>query len=152
MDKTLKIILLVAAGFVAFVVAICIVVGIIVFSTLNKQKQADYFKLGNDQIATVKLVVGERKINSVSTETSNGVTTKVYEYKSGSSADDMKQYEEYLQEREGFVITSLSDEEPFCLVKNSSDEGKILIVNIVDTQFGYVLTIRKGEGQLESKL
>lgn len=152
MDKTLKIILLIAAGVAAFIVTICIIVGIIVFSVVNKQTQADYYTLGNDRIAAVKMVVGERNITGVSTETTNGITTKVYEYKSGSSADDIEQYEVYLQEQEGFVITSLNDGEQTCYVKNSADEGKIVIVSIEDTQFGYVLTIRKGEGKLESEL
>ncbi len=151
MDKSVKIILVIVGGVAALAVAVCIIVGIFVFSIVNKQKKADYYTLGNDQIASVKLAVGERNIVSVSTRTANGVTTKEYEYKSSTSASDIEQYEAYLQEQEGFIITTLNDEKQIFLGKNSADEGKILIVEIVDTHFGYILTIRKGEGGLEMK-
>lgn len=151
MDKSFKFILLLIGGIIVFAVMVCIFVGIIVFSVINKQKNADYYTLGNDRIASVKAVVGGRSVNSVSTETSNGVMTKVYEYKSGSSAADIEQYETYLQEQEGFMITSLNEDGKICYGKNSEDEGQIIIVDIADTRFGFILTIKKGEGSMDSK-
>lgn len=55
----------------------------------------------------------------------------------------------YLVEQEGFLPTDFNQpiNQPV-YGKKSLDEGKILIVTITDTGFGYTLMIQKGEGTL----
>lgn len=145
MKKPVKIVL----GILGGIIALGITLFVVVFSILNKQKNADYYVLGNDQIVSVKTVIGVREISGVSTGIRNGVSTKTYHYKSETSTDDASQYVAYLVEQEGFVPTILNQQSDRPVyAKDSVDEGKILILTIVDTGFGYTLMIQKGEGAL----
>lgn len=145
MKKSVKIVLGILGGIIVLGIILCVVV----FSILNNQKNADYYVLGTDKIASVKTVIGVREMSGVSTSIQNGVSAKTYNYKSETSTNDVSQYVTYLVEDEGFIPTILNQQsDQPVYAKKSVDEGKILILTIVDTGFGYTLTIQKGEGTL----
>lgn len=145
MKKSVKVVL----GILGGIIVLGIILGMVVFSVLNNQKNADYYTLGADQIASVKTVVGVREISGVSTSTQNGVSAKTYDYKSETSTTDVSQYVTYIVEEEGFIPTILNQQsDQPVYAKESVDEGKILIITIDDTGFGYTLTLQKGEGTL----
>ena len=78
MNKSLKIVLIV----IACIFVLGLLGGIIAFIATGNTANADEYKFGNDTIKSIKSIVEKRQVTSVSTETSNGVTTKKIEYKS----------------------------------------------------------------------
>lgn len=143
MKKAICILIGIIVGIIVLAAIICVVV----FSALNKTKNADYYDLGSDQISSVKAVLGVRNINRVSTSNNNGIITKLYEYRSNTSTEDIEQYIAYLTENEGFILTSLNNNQQV-YAKESNDKGKLLLLDITNNGFGFTLTIKKGEGTL----
>ena len=135
---------------VGAIIAIITVIGaVFLVTSVGNIKKADFFELGADQVPTVKLVVGERKITSVSSSIENGITTKIYEYRSDSSVADIEQYIKYLREDEDFIVTSVNDNKNDVYYgKNSVAEGRIILVYIDANPFGYTIKLIKGRGEL----
>ncbi|HJJ19372.1 MAG TPA: hypothetical protein OIM61_09065 [Clostridiaceae bacterium] len=144
MNKTLKILLII------FVIGL--VGGIIAFMATGNTANAEEYKLGNDTIKSIKAIVEKRQVVSVSTKTSNGITTKTIEYKSDNVQDDLLKYTEYLRNEEGFSLTKDMDlsviPSTVELGKNSNDTGNLIMMTIDYNSFGYTITIQKGEGTL----
>lgn len=113
---------------------------------------AEEYKLENDTIKSIKAIVEKRQVVSVSTKTSNGITTKTIEYKSDNVQDDLLKYTEYLRNEEGFSLTKDMDlsviPSTVELGKNSNDTGNLIMMTIDYNSFGYTITIQKGEGTL----
>jgi len=143
----LAIIAVVVIGGIAAIVAGAV-------GAVNKAANADYYVLGNDQIPSVKYVLGEkRKITSASTSINNGVTMKEYQY-SAPDVDqglEMSQYLTYLRE-EGFLLLTDADftvPEAWCKVgRNSVDDGYEIIVQIDYNTAGYTIIAVKEEGEI----
>lgn len=145
MSKTVKIVL----GIIAVMIVLAAILCGVVFSILNSQKNANYYTLGNDEIISVKSVIGVRNILGVSATIQNGVSEKSYNYTSKTSSEDIKKYLTYLVEEEGFKSTVLNQNGDYPVyVKMSADQGKKLILTMIENGFGYTLTIQKGEGAL----
>ncbi len=148
MKKSLKIILII----VACVIGIGVVGGGIAFGIVSKSANMKEYKLGDDTVKSINAVVNKRKVVSVSSSTSNGVKSKSVEYKSSTAQGDLMKYVEYLVKDEGFVLTKdidLSNVPATAqLGKESKDAGQILIMTIDYTNFGYTITLQKGEGTL----
>ena len=144
MNKTLKILLI--------IFGIGLVGGIIAFMATGNTANAEEYKLGNDTIKSIKAIVEKRQVVSVSTKTSNGITTKTIEYKSDNVQDDLLKYTEYLRNEEGFSLTKDMDlsviPSTVELGKNSNDTGNLIMMTIDYNSFGYTITIQKGEGTL----
>lgn len=144
MKKLLKIVLI--------IFALGLIGGIIAFMAVGNTADAEEYKIGNDTIKSIKAIVEKRQVVSVSTKTSNGVTTKTIEYKSDTVQDDLLKYTQYLRNEGGFALTKDMDlrEIPSTvqLGKNSNDAGKIVMMTIEYNSFGYTITIQKGEGTL----
>ena len=143
----LAIVAVVVIGGIAAIVA-----GIV--GAVNKAANADYYVLGNDQIPSVKYVLGEkRKITSASTSINNGVTMKEYQYSAPGvdQALEMSQYLTYLR-GEGFLLLTDADftvPEAWCKVgRNSVDSGYEIIVQIDYNTAGYIITLVKEEGEI----
>ena len=98
MKKGLKITLVV----VACALVLGLVGGGIAFFATGNTAKADEYKLGNDTIKSVKAIVAERQVTSVSKETSNGTKPTVIEYKSSTVQDDLIAYTQYLRSDGGF--------------------------------------------------
>lgn len=144
MNKTLKILLII------FVIGL--IGGIIAFMATGNTANAEEYKLGNDTIKSIKAIVEKRQVVSVSTETSDGITTKTIEYKSDNVQDDLLKYTEYLRNEEGFSLTKDMDlsviPSTVELGKNSNDTGNLIMMTIDYNSFGYTITVQKGEGTL----
>lgn len=144
MNKTLKILLII------FVIGL--IGGIIAFMATGNTANAEEYKLGNDTIKSIKAIVEKRQVVSVSTKTSNGITTKTIEYKSDNVQDDLLKYTEYLRNEEGFSLTKDMDlsviPSTVELGKNSNDTGNLIMMTIDYNSFGYTITVQKGEGTL----
>lgn len=148
MNKTLKVVLIV----IVCIFVLAFLGGIIAFVATGNTANAEEYKLGNDTIKSIKAVVEKRDVTSVSTETSNGVTTKRIEYKSNTVEEDLLKYTQYLRNEGGFKLTKDMDlsvtPSTVELGKTSSDSGKLLMMTIDYNSFGYTITIQKGEGTL----
>ena len=144
MNKALKILL------ILFVIGL--VGGIIAFMATGNTANAEEYKLGNDTIKSIKAIVEKRQVVSVSTKTSNGITTKTIEYKSENVQDDLLKYTQYLRNEGGFSLTKDMDlsviPSTVELGKNSNDTGNLIMMTIDYNSFGYTITIQKGEGTL----
>lgn len=144
MNKTLKILLII------FVIGL--IGGIIAFMATGNTANAEEYKLGNDTIKSIKAIVEKRQVVSVSTKTSNGITTKTIEYKSDNVQDDLLKYSEYLRNEEGFSLTKDMDlsviPSTVELGKISNDTGNLIMMTMDYNSFGYTITIQKGEGTL----
>jgi len=144
MKKILKIIMI--------IIALAVVGGIIAFIAVGNTANADEYKLGNDTIKSIKAVVEKREVNSVSTETSNGITTKKIEYTSNTVYEDLLKYTQYLINEGGFALTKDMDlsvtPSTVELGKKSNDDNKIIMMTIDYNSFGYTIIIQKGEGTL----
>lgn len=144
MKKILKIIII--------IIALAVVGGIIAFIAVGNTANADEYKLGNDTIKSIKAVVEKREVNSVSTETSNGITTKKIKYTSNTVYEDLLKYTQYLRNEGGFALTKDMDlsvtPSTVELGKKSNDDNKIIMMTIDYNSFGYTIIIQKGEGTL----
>lgn len=148
MNKTFKTVLIV----IACIFVLGLFGGIIAFVATGNTANADEYKLGNDTIKSIKSVVEKRQVNSVATETSNGITTKKIEYVSDTVYDDLLKYTQYLRNDGGFALTKDMDlsitPSTVELGKLSNDSGKLIMMTIEYNSFGYTIIIQKGEGTL----
>lgn len=148
MNKSLKIVLIV----IACIFVLGLLGGIIAFIATGNTANADEYKFGNDTIKSIKSIVEKRQVTSVSTETSNGVTTKKIEYKSDTVYDDLLKYTQYLRNEGGFILTKNMNlsvtPSTVELGKTSNDSGKLIMMTIDYNSFGYTIIIQKGEGTL----
>ena len=148
MKKGFKIVLIV----IACILVVGLVGGIIAIVSVGNVANNEEYKLGNDKIKSIKAIVEKRQVTAVSTETSNGITTKKVEYKSSTVQEDLQKYTQYLRNEGGFTLTKDMDLNiPSATVelgKESKDAGKLLVMTIDYNAFGYTIIIQKGEGTL----
>ena len=148
LTKPLFLLIIAAAAIVALVLVINL--------ATSGQEGKNYFKIGNDQVPSVKLALGERRnITGTGTSTSRGVTTLIvnYQVKENQGAE-MRKYAEALTNDYGFVnAKDYNFDEPtgyeFLFAKKSEKEGYIVVVQIDYNVLGYDLTISRGEGTLD---
>lgn len=149
-NKTLKILLII----IACIFVLGLIGGVIAFVTTGNLINAEEYKLGNDTIKSIKSVVEKRRVTSVSTETSNEITTKKIEYKSDIVQDDLLQYTQYLRNEGGFYLTEDMDLSVITstveLGKTSNNSGKLIMMTIAYNSTGYTIIIQKGEGTLST--
>jgi len=119
------------------------------------------YALGKDSVTSIAGALGEeRKMNGVSAETKNGVQTHTYEYLTDpddptQAANDVAVYFQYLLDHDDFLSMKAFNGLPYeggvemQFAKNSVDDGKIIILDIVYNEKGYTLTFTKGKGTLE---
>jgi len=149
MNKGLKIALIIIP-----IVIVLMIAGLlgIVFLALNGTANADEYKIGNDVVASIKAVVGQRDVTSTETSISDGVTTKTMKYTSDTVYEDLLEYATYLMEEEDFVLTENMNLKvspgTIEMAKESEEEGKILLLTIKYNKSGYTLILQKGAGEL----
>ncbi|MCL2300998.1 MAG: hypothetical protein FWC27_12720, partial [Firmicutes bacterium] len=142
--KGLVIFLSAAAAFLLGIVGIVIALG--------GAGKKDYYDLGNDQVPSVALALGEqRKISGSKSSNTNGVIMKEYKYNEPDrdQADEMTHYVNYLR-GEGFQLLTdvdFSTSEAWCeLGRDSADAGNRVLVKIAYDRGGYVITLTKEPG------
>lgn len=148
MSKKKIMIVIAAVSTVIVVMALAFV--FFVFSAVGKLQKADYYKMGEDNIPSIRLVVGERKLKGTSSSIENGIIKKLYEYQSETASDDISQYKQYLSEKEGYLVVKLENQDNILTYgKESIDEGEIILINIDSTPFGYTINLIKGKGEID---
>lgn len=156
MNKTLKSVLTIIGGITVGFLILGIMVFMFAFISvsilLGNATKAEEYTIGADTIPSIKAVVEERKITSVSTSTFNGITTKEMELKSSSVQEDLSEYIKYLKSNEQFYLLKEMDLSilpgTIQIAKESIEENQIIIMDIEYDSSGYTIKIRKGEGTL----
>ncbi|OQA48665.1 MAG: hypothetical protein BWY46_01269 [Firmicutes bacterium ADurb.Bin300] len=119
---------------------------------LAEAGKLEQYEMGKDVIPSITSVVGERAVTGVKTSIDGGVATKQYSYTSDSVYDDLLAYITKLMD-EGWLVTQDIDLNVVPgsgeLGKESSEEGKILLVSFSYDESGYEIKISKGEGTIE---
>lgn len=148
MKKGLIIVLIV----ILCIICLGLVGGIIAFAITGNAASAKEYKIGYETIASVKEIVGKRRVTSVSTKNTNGVITKKIEYKSDSVQEDLLKYINYLRNEGGFALKKDMDltkaTSTVELGKSSLKDGKLIMLTIDYNVYGYTIIMQLGEGTL----
>ena len=106
------------------------------------------YNFGKDKIPSITSVVGERTVTAVESEGENEFPSKQYTYQSTSVSDDLSQYIQLLQEQ-GWTESGEYDLEESSgsvqFVKESADEGQILVLYIDYEEKQYIIKATKLE-------
>jgi len=128
---------------------------LVVSLLLGGAGKEDFFKLGDDEVPSVKYILGEaRDVVSSSTSTSSGATQRVIQYKVDSNQNvEMEKYSQALVKDYGFYQTTDTDFSGrtgtgFQFARESDEEDYIIIVNIDYDRNGYTLTLTRDRGTL----
>ena len=138
------------------IVAACVAALFIVPALLTgNAADKDYFKIGSDQVPSVKLVLGEKRdTTGVSSSTEGGVTTKVISYSVAENQNrEMLTYAKALMDKYGYInTTDYNFNGPagsgFKFAKESVEAGYVVIVQIDYDAKGYTLTLMRGKGTI----
>ena len=134
----------------AFVVLIAVIIVVAASSALRKAANADYYNIKNDQVPSVKYVLGEkRKVTGTGTEIKNGVTNTYWQYDSSTPEQDIDTYFNSLAENEGWTPVYDGDMEFAGVGRNSVTPGYQLEVQAEHTDDGYIISVYYLQGQLE---
>jgi len=110
------------------------------------------YDFGRDKVPSVTSVVGERTVTGVESEGKNEFPSKQYTYQSDSVFDDLSQYTQLLQEQEWTIAGGGYDlkESPGSaqFVKESADNGQLLVLFITYEQSEYAIKVTKVEAAL----
>jgi len=147
--------LIIIGCIVAFIAIAVVAANLALGNTAN----ADSYKIGKDEIASVKAVVGKRDVVKTETSSGGGVTTRTIVYKTdpddpSQAAEDLGDYVTHLMENEEFLSLIAFDGLPYeggidlQFAKHSADKGKIIILDITYDSSGYTLVFTKMEGTL----
>lgn len=142
---------------IAGAIVLLIVVGVVAAVTiLGGAGKADYYKIGKDEIPSVKLALGEeRKLTGTSASTvAGGGTVKVFEYQASGTgqSDDMLRYLTYLREKEGFLLLTGLDFSgstgSVVVGRNSVDQGYEIQLQIEYSLTGYTISVLRQKGEI----
>ena len=133
-----------------FVGAIALLVTAIIL-IMGKASRMDYYKIQNDQVPSVKYVLGEkRKVIAAGAETRNGMPTKYFAYRSDTPQEDMDAYFASLREKEGFIkLVDPDTMEAVGVGRNSVEPGHHIEVVVEPSSDGYIVTVYYVDGELE---
>jgi len=143
--------LLIVIIVVAAIAAIVLVANV---ATGNVAGQ-DHFKIGPDEVPSVKLVLGEeRDVSSYNSTTSGGIQTITIVYKVAENQNyEMERYADALMYSDGFVMITDNDftgpaGSGFMFARESVEDGYVVIARIDYDSGGYTLTLTRGTGTL----
>lgn len=133
------------------IVIVAALVGImLVLVTACVSKTAEKVKVGNEEVATLYSVVGERAITGSSTSTGTDGSKTELTYGGGAvSIDDVNGYISKLVNEDGFLITQQAQNDgegqTYQLGKQAGEAGKIILIDFYfadggDTVITYTLT------------
>ncbi|MDR0671550.1 MAG: hypothetical protein LBF64_04475 [Oscillospiraceae bacterium] len=111
------------------------------------------YDFGRDKVPSITAVVGERTVTEVASEGKNEFPSKQYTYQSNSVADDLSQYTQLLQEQawtttgDGYNLKESPGSAQF--VKESADNGQILILFITYEENQYAIKVTKLEALID---
>lgn len=153
MNKTLKKILTIVIPIILLFFVLIGVSIVLILKSINKAGNVDYYTLGNDKIISITNVVGERKVNGISTDKSNRITTKEYKYTNVSNVkSDISKYIEELKNNNFVNTTGIDlskDNSTISLASSSVDTDNIIIITISYNLDSYIVTLKKGKGSIQ---
>ncbi len=121
-------------------------------AVLTSAAKLTKYDMGDDAIPSINSLVGERKVKSVQSSTSDGVSVKQYQYASDAVYDDLLAYVKKLME-DGWLVTQDIDLNVVPgsgeLGAKSVEEGQIIMLSFTYDDAGYTIKITKGKGTLE---
>jgi len=143
----MTVIIILVTAFVLFVGGIAAVV-IVAINSVSKQSDTDYYVIQNDEIPSVKSVIGHRRLTGYSNSTINGVRTKKYTYSIGSNqGEDMRLYAKALVDEHGFTASGeysyYTSGKEYMFSRPSVDTGFKINLQIDFDIYGYIITITK---------
>lgn len=152
MKKPLKIILII----VGVILVLGVAIATITMTAMNSTSNSTEYKIGNTNIPSIKAVLEKRSVSGVSTETSNNITKKVYTYSKIKNVNgDLVKYVNYLKQNNGFLAITDFDlntqNGTLQLGKNSSESGKVIILDIQWDLGTYSIALRSGSGSINKK-
>lgn len=124
-------------------------------SLFDEATDADTYKLGDDNVPSIKAVVGERKSSGVSKGFEDNKSYFEATYISDTVKEDMVSYHNALYE--DYHWSNLTDVDvsqtigSFQMGTNSVEEGKILLIQLDFDQQGYTVRVQKGPGTITPK-
>lgn len=154
MNKSLKTLIIVL---ISVLVLSFVIVGIgifIFFKFMNNYKSIDYYEFENDKVIAITKVVGKRNISSMSVKKDKNITTKIYKYTNvKNTKSDIDNYIQELK-KDNYINTmdiDLSrDNGNVELATYSVDKNKVIIIDISYNINSYTITIKKGNGSIQS--
>jgi hypothetical protein len=119
---------------------------------VSRAADSDTYNIGKDTIPSIKAVVGKRDVGEVSASTEDGVIKNVYSYKNVKDPrGDLNKYISYLRNNK-YILTKDMDLNKASgttqLGTESSEKGKIILMDIEWATDNYEITIQSGEGTL----
>lgn len=121
-------------------------------AALTDAGKLEAYDMSGDSIPSINSIVGERKVEGISTGTNNGVAYKEYKYASDTVSADLVAYLNVLMDDYGYLglIDFNVTEIPGTgrLAGESKDSGKIIVIELDYTNSGYTIRISKGDGTL----
>lgn len=145
---------------IALVIITCVILvlattGVIGYLLYERIAHVQEYRLGDDVIPSINAVLGEGSASSIFAETKNGITTTTIVYQSPTVQEDLASYVQYLEDQEGFILTQDMDlnqvPSSVQMGKTSVDPGEVIILTVDYDHFGYTITLKKGEGQLNMR-
>ncbi len=142
MIKPKKNLLLILSSFIIIIFVATFIVSIIVTKNVSKLQ---YYNLAGDKVASVRYVLGERKVSSVSSKTTSDMLVKQYKYYNIEEViNDVQYYVDYLCKNEAFSVKSQNSnnihEGKVTLYKKSIVNGKDIIITIEYKERRYSIT------------
>ncbi|MCL1895957.1 MAG: zinc ribbon domain-containing protein [Clostridiales bacterium] len=140
---------------VIIIAAVLVVVLVVANAATGKAADRDYFRIGADEVPSVKLVLGEeREVSGVKTGTNAVGREMVINYKvDEGQGEDMGKYAKALMDDYGYINTTPYDftgpkGKGFEFAKESVMEGYVVLVQIDYDTKGYDLTLTVSTGEL----
>jgi len=137
-------------GFVLMIVMVLILVS----GSMSTAAKEDYYTIGNDRVASVKLALGEvRTITGLGSSITNGVTKIEYKYQvlGNQQGNEMSKYVTYLVDQDGFShagdIDFSTPTGKGQVERPSVDDGYVVVMQFEYDKDGYTIIITRTKGE-----
>ncbi len=123
----------------SFGIALVILIAFAYSSTRN----FDYYNIGQDNVASITRIVGQRNFAGYSLKYGSGVHSKTYKYKSTNCMEDVIAYGLHLKNNEGFAFKKKQGSDTIEYYKNSLETGKVFVITIRFDENNYSINLRQ---------
>ena len=142
--KNKKVIIVVVAIIAIILVSLAIWFGIRKYK-INQYPKADKYEVKSEKIASVKSVVGERKIKTYS-KSNQGVQILKLTFIDNDSENTVKEYMNYLKDNGNYIEMNMSESNKRKIANPSKE---LITVETEIIEGGFILTIEVGPGSIK---
>ncbi len=142
--KNKKVIIVVVAIIAIILVSLAIWFGIRKYK-INQYTKADEYEVKSEKIASVKSVVGERKIKTYS-KSNQGVQILKLTFMDNDSENTVKEYMNYLKDNGNYIEMNMSESNKRKIANPSKE---LITVETEIIEGGFILTIEVGPGSIK---